>query len=174
MDVLSFSLDILKSVIAGALLIGIAYLVFKSKIEDWQRIQILNYNKALNKDLLPLKLQAYERMTLFIERINPSNMLLRIHAPGMSARQMQLQALEEVRAEYQHNLAQQLYIGDAWKIISRVKEDTITLINRAAESLPEGASAVDLSRVVFRQLEAIEENPYQLALMVIKSELQEL
>src|SRR5690606_34822317 len=116
--------------------------------------------------------QACERMTLFIERINPVNLLVRLHVPGMSARQMQRQVLEEVRAEYQHNLAQQLYLSnDAWKIIRRVKEDTLTLVNRAVESLPEDASAVELSKVVFGRLDTLEENPYELALMVIKSEL---
>jgi hypothetical protein len=114
-------------------------------------------------------------MTLFIERINPSNLLLRLHVSGMSAKEMQNLILTEVRAEYQHNLAQQIYLtNDAWQIIKRVKDDTIGIINAAVKSLPADASAVDLSKVVFSRLDSIEENPYELALLVIKKDIQEM
>lgn len=175
MDIVSFILDVLKLFISGALLIGLIYLLFRSRIDTWNKVQVLNYKRAVNKELLPLKLQAFERMTLFVERINPGNLLLRLHTPGMTARQMQRLILEEVKAEYNHNLAQQLYISEgAWQIIKRVKDNTITLVNKSTESLPEGASAVDLSKVIFANLEDLEENPYDLALLVIKNQLQGL
>ena len=127
------------------------------------------------KDILPLKLQAYERMILFVERINPTNLMVRLHQSGMTAKEMQGLVLNEVKAEYQHNISQQLYISqNAWNIIKRVKDDTIGLINHSANTLPAETSAVELSKLVFIKMEELEENPYDLALLVMKNDIQEI
>ncbi|WP_304062282.1 hypothetical protein [Pedobacter glucosidilyticus] len=175
MDALTFLLDILKYTLSGFFVILGSYFLFKSQFDAYYNLKELEYRSSVLKDVLPLRLQAYERMTLFIERINPSNLLLRLHVSGMSAKEMQNLILTEVRAEYQHNLAQQIYLtNDAWQIIKRVKDDTISIINSAVKNLPADASAVDLSKVVFSRLDSIEENPYELALLVIKKDIQEM
>ncbi|WP_229655571.1 DUF7935 family protein [Pedobacter puniceum] len=175
MDALTFLLDVLKYTLSGFFVILGSYFLFKSQFDAYYNLKELEYRSSVLKDILPLRLQAYERMTLFIERINPSNLLLRLHVSGMSAKEMQNVILTEVRAEYQHNLAQQIYLtNDAWQIIKRVKDDTISIINAAVKSLPADASAVDLSKVVFSRLDSIEENPYELALLVIKKDIQEM
>lgn len=175
MDALTFLLDVLKYTLSGFFVILGSYFLFKSQFDAYYNLKELEYRSSVLKDILPLRLQAYERMTLFIERINPSNLLLRLHVSGMSAKEMQNLILTEVRAEYQHNLAQQIYLtNDAWQIIKRVKDDTIGIINAAVKSLPADASAVDLSKVVFSRLDSIEENPYELALLVIKKDIQEM
>jgi hypothetical protein len=98
-----------------------------------------------------------------------------LHASGMDAREMQNLILTEIRAEYQHNISQQLYISnDAWNIIKRVKEDTINLVNQSISNLHPEASAVDLSKVIFNRLSEVEENPFDLALLVLKRDIQEL
>ncbi|WP_353138795.1 hypothetical protein [Pseudopedobacter sp.] len=175
MDIVSLLTDVLKLVIAGAILIFLIYFVFRGYFDRYQNIQVRNYKVILNKELLPLRLQALERMTLFIERINPSNLLLRLHTPGMTAKQMQILVLEDIRAEYQHNVTQQLYLSsEAWSIVKRVKDDTVTLINTSINELPDGSSAVELSKIVFAKLETLEQSPYDLAMMVVKSQYQEL
>ncbi|WP_245584810.1 hypothetical protein [Pedobacter glucosidilyticus] len=175
MDALTFLLDVLKYTLSGFFVILGSYFLFKSQFDAYYNLKELEYRSSVLKDVLPLRLQAYERMTLFIERINPSNLLLRLHVSGMSAKEMQNLILTEVRAEYQHNLAQQIYLtNDAWQIIKRVKDDTISIINSAVKNLPADASAVDLSKVVFSRLDSIEENPYELALLVIKKDIQEM
>ena len=175
MDVVVFLLDILKYTLSGLLVILASYFLFKSQFDAYYNLKELEYRSAVLKDILPLRLQAFERMTLFIERIDPSNLLVRLHTSGMSAREMQTLILSEIRAEYQHNLAQQLYLSnDTWNIIKRVKDDTITIINTAVNSLPADASAVDLSKMVFNRLDSLGESPYELALLVIKKEVQEM
>lgn len=175
MDVVVFLLDILKYTLSGLLVILSSYFLFKNHFDNYYNLKELEYQSAVLKDLLPLRLQAFERMTLFVERINPSNLLVRIHSAGMSAKEMQNLILAEVRAEYQHNLAQQLYLSnDTWRIIKRVKDDTITIINAAVNSLPADATAVDLSKVVFNRLDSLGESPYELALMMIKKEIHEM
>lgn len=175
MDIVTFLTEVLKLFLAGALLFALVFYIFKGYFDRYQSIQIKNYKMALNKDLLPLRLQALERMTLFVERINPANLLLRVHNPGMTAKQMQILVLEEVRAEYQHNVTQQLYLStEAWNIVKRVKDDTVSLVNSAMKELNPESSAVELSKIVFSRLESLEQSPYDLAMMVIKSQYQEL
>jgi hypothetical protein len=175
MDISVFFFDVLKYTLSGLLVFFTAYFMLKSHFETYYNLKQLEYKTLVVKDILPLKLQAYERMTLFMERINPSNLLVRLHVSGMSAKEMQNLILSELRAEYQHNISQQLYISNtAWSIIKRVKEDTISIVNQSMASLHPEASAVELSKVVFGRLNEIEENPYELALLVLKNEIQEL
>lgn len=175
MDISVFFFDLLKYTLSGIFVFFTAYFVLKSHFDTYYNIKALEYKSLVAKDVLPLKLQAYERMTLFIERINPSNLMLRLHQPGMSAREMQSLVLAEVKAEYQHNISQQLYISkDAWNIIKRVKDDTIGLVNHAIGGLAAEATAVELSKIVFAKLDELDENPYDLALLVMKNDLQDI
>jgi len=175
MDATDFILDVLKFTLSGLLIIFAAYFLIKNQFDNYYNVKELEYKTLVVKDILPLKLQAYERMTLFIERINPANLLVRLHISGMSAKEMQNLILSELRAEYQHNISQQLYIStDAWNIIKRVKEDTTSLINISMAGLHPESSAVDLSKIIFAKLTELKENPYDLALLVMKNDIQEL
>ncbi len=175
MDISIFFFDLLKYTLAGLFVFFTAYFVLKSHFDTYYNIKALEYKSLVVKDVLPLKLQAYERMTLFVERINPSNLMVRLHQPGMSAKEMQSLVLAEVKAEYQHNISQQLYIStDAWNIIKRVKDDTIGLLNHAVGGLPAEATAVELSKMIFVKLDELEENPYDLALLVMKNDLRDM
>ncbi len=175
MDISAFFLDLLKYTLAGTFVFFIAYFVLKGHFDTYYNLKALEYKTIVAKDMLPLKLQAYERMTLFVERINPSNLILRLHQAGMTAQEMQALVLAEVKAEYQHNISQQLYVSkDAWNIIKRVKDDTVGLVNHAMNGLKAETSAVEMSKIVFAKLEELEENPYDLALLVLKNDIQEL
>jgi len=169
-----FFFDILKFTIAGLLIVFVAYFLFKSHLDQIKNP--LAADKYIPfRDVSPLKIQAYERMILFIERINPANLLLRLHLAGMSAAEMQNLIMAEVRAEYQHNITQQLYFSkEAWGIIKRVKDDTINLVNQSSTKLPTEASAVDLSKIIFSKLSELEETPYDIALSVLVQDFQEL
>ena len=175
MDAADFFFDVLKYTLSGLLIIFAAYFLIKNQFDNYYNLKELEYKTLVVKDILPLKLQAYERMTLFVERINPANLLLRLHVSGMTAKEMQNMILSELRAEYQHNISQQLYIStDAWNIIKRVKEDTTSLVNHAMAGLNPESSAVDLSKIIFAKLAEFKESPYDLALLVMKNDIQEL
>lgn len=174
MDITIFFFDVLKYTLSGLLVFIAAYFLLKSHFDTYYNLKELEYKTLVVKDMLPLKLQAYERMILFVERINPTNLILRLHSSGMSAREIQKSILSEVKAEYQHNISQQLYISkNAWDIVKRVKDDTIGMVNHATNNLHPDATAVELSKVIFSKLEELQDNPYDLALMVLKNDIQE-
>jgi len=171
-----FILDILKYALAGLIVFFAGWFVIKNYLNERLNFQRMELKRAGLKHTLPLRLQAYERIVLFLERINPSSMLIRLHSPGMGAREMQALVIADIRAEYQHNISQQLYVSDrAWATVKQVKEDTVSMINSAVNALPENASALDLSRAVLSHLANLEtENPYDLALTIIKGDMQSL
>ncbi len=175
MDIAYIALDILKYTLSGLLVVLGSFFLLKNQFDSYYNLKELEYKSLVVKDILPLKLQAYERMILFVERMNPSNLLVRLHTQGMTAREMQGLILSEIRAEYQHNVTQQLYLSkDAWMIIKRVKEDTINLVNQAVNQLHPEASAVELSKLVFSKIEEVDADPFELALLVLKNDIQEL
>lgn len=176
MNETGYFLDILKFTIAGIIVFFAGWYFIRTYLDEYKNRDYTAIKKAAQQQILPLRLQAYERIILFLERINPSNMLIRLHVSGMSAREMQHLILSEVRQEYQHNIAQQLYVSNhSWKIVNRIKEDTIAMINNAAKGLPEHASATDMSRIILTHLaDFAEDNPYTTALTIVKQDIQKL
>lgn len=98
-------------------------------------------------DLHSLKIQASERFMLLTERINPVNLLNRISPVGKNAREYRLELITDIQSEYNHNIAWQLYINDSLALLLKhILNETILSINMAANKLPEGASAIELSK----------------------------
>lgn len=170
----TYFLDIIKLVIAGVLVFFIAWLIVKAYLQEVNNNKSIEIRKLTVEKTLHLRLQAYERVILFIERINPENMFIRLHISGMTAEDMQRVILTEVRAEYQHNITQQLYVSSgSWILLRKLKDDTIGMINNALKSLPPHSSGMDLSKAILHYLSEQEsENPYELALAVIKRDIQ--
>ncbi|HAJ98891.1 MAG TPA: hypothetical protein DCM62_02580 [Bacteroidales bacterium] len=95
---------------------------------------------------LPLRIQAYERIIMFLERISPANLVMRLHQPNLSAEEFQKMLVQNIRDEYTHNLSQQLFISStAWEMVKTAREEMIRQINIAASELKEDATSVDLS-----------------------------
>ncbi len=86
--------------------------------------------KSNNKVITPIKLQAYERVIIFLERIRPDALALRLTKPGMTAKQIQMEMLLTVRNEFNHNLSQQLYLSEeSWSAVVYAKEQITRMIN---------------------------------------------
>jgi len=170
-----FFLDILKYTISGVGIVWIAFYVIKPYLDRDEKIQLLEFKKNITSQTLPLRLQAYERLVLFIERINPANMLLRINSASCSAAELHSLVVEEIRSEYQHNVTQQIYVSlRAWPVIKKIKEDTLALVNNSFRALPENASGTDLGKLMLNRLAQLDENPYDTAANMLKKDLEGL
>ena len=114
---------------------GVAYFLFDSYFKDQQNTRRWLLQKDNRKYTLPLRLQAYERMTLFMERINPSQLLVRITPISDDKNEYANYVIAQVEQEFEHNLAQQIYISDeCWSIITTAKNATIQMIRLASKS----------------------------------------
>ena len=104
---------------------------------------------GINNETLKLQLQAYERLTVLSERIALQNLLTRVPAAGLSAREMQRALIETIKNECEYNSSQQVYVSaEAWRAVSNLKEQNIYIINQIATLLPPQASALDLNKQI--------------------------
>jgi hypothetical protein len=170
-----YLLDIVKYTVAGLGVVWAAFYMIRPYLDRSESMQLVELKKTISSQTLPLRLQAYERVVLFIERINPANMLLRLNDPGYSAAQLHMLVVAELRNEYQHNVTQQIYVSaNAWAVVKRLKDDTLSIVNNAVKALPETATGLELSKTILAQLSHLEDSPYDIGLNLVRRELQEL
>jgi hypothetical protein len=175
MNFLPFLLDIIKYSIAGMGIVWMAFYLAKPYLDRDDKLQLLEFRKAMSGQTIPLRLQAYERLVLFIERMNPANMLIRLNATSYSARDLQALIVEDIRAEYQHNITQQIYVSSrAWGVLKHIKDDTVNIVSNAVKSLPENATGLELSKTILNYLAQLEEDPYEVATGRLRKDIEEL
>ena len=159
----------------GIITFAAAWYFIKNDLRGYLHNKAVEGRKESSAHLLPLRLQAHERLIVFIERLSPSNLFLRLHQPGISAAELQSLILNEIRSEYQHNVTQQLYLSSvSWNVIRKLKDDTVAMVNNTISGLPAGASGAELSKKVLQHMAGIAENPYELTLELIKRDIHQL
>lgn len=168
-------LDILKYLLPSLVVLATTlYLAGKyfAGEEKKRRHQLALNNQNM---ITPLRLQAYERMVLFLERISPESLVVRLNRPGMTCLQLQNELLNAIRQEYEHNLAQQIYVSpDAWDMLRVARARTIQLINVSAEKVSKDSPSMDLSRAILESVVDQERTPASEAMAFIKKEIREL
>lgn len=167
--------ELLKIIVPAALVLYAMYLVVKSFLDKEFQQKALSIKTGDRQVLLPIRLQAFERIVLFLERITPNNLLLRLNDSRYSAREFQQVLVHEVREEYSHNLSQQVYMSDeSWAAVRSAMEEVIALINQASEELPEDARSLDLSRAVLQKAIEQQKDPTGQALFRLKQEIRSI
>ncbi|MDZ7647232.1 MAG: hypothetical protein U5K54_08645 [Cytophagales bacterium] len=163
-----------KIIIPGTLVLYAVYLTVRSFILKEIELKRLEVRSRSIETILPARLQAYERMTLFLERIAPQNLLIRLNNPGFTARDFHKVVLDEIRNEYNHNVSQQVYMGDeVWNQIRNAKEDLVILVNEAASTLAAEATSIDLSKKIFEMVMEKKVDLINHALTELKKEIQQ-
>ena len=175
MDIPKSIVDILFYLAPSLLVFITAYMLIKSFIDKEHKIKLIETKILMQKELLPLRLQAYERLALFLERISPNVMLVNQHEPGLSVSEFQQKLLETLRNEFEHNFSQQIYVSEsAWNSTRRAKEEIARLINNSASTLDKEAPAYQLSKKMFDSMLENEDFPTHRALVMVKAEVAQL
>jgi len=166
-------IEILAYTIPSLITGGVAYYLFDSYFKDQQNTRIWLLQKENRKETLPIRLQAYERMTLFLERINPLQLLVRITPISEDKNEYANYVIAQVEQEFEHNLTQQIYISEeCWSIITTSKNATIQMIRLATKN-EKVADANQLREVILSDL--LEKPvPSSAALAFIKNEVGQL
>ncbi len=171
----NYLFDIIKLTVSGLLVVLAAFYIAKPYLERFEKQQLIGLKHSFTKETLLLRLQAYERLALFIDRINPVNLLIRLNDQNYSAGELHYLVLKEIRNEYEHNITQQIYVSSAsWEIVKRVKNDTITLMNSAIKAMPAQANCREFSRLVLDQISRMENSPYEIASALIHDEASQI
>jgi hypothetical protein len=141
--------------------------------------EVMNMKAELKKQrqeyFLPSRVEAYQRAVLLMERIHPNSVVMRLHNPGLPAKALQADFLKAIREEYDHNVAQQLFISpQGWQMVKNSKEETIKIINIAGNQMLATSNGMDLSAKIFELVAEIGQLPTEITVEYLKTELQEL
>lgn len=164
LEILAYTLP---SIITG----GVAYFLFNSYFNDQQNTRRWLLQKENQKDALPLRLQAFERLALFLERINPTNLLIRIKPISDNKFDYENFVIAQIEQEFEHNLTQQIYISNAcWTIIITAKNATIQML-RATNMSEKITNADKLRETILNDL-MDKQAPSVAALAYLKNEVK--
>jgi hypothetical protein len=163
-----------KILLPASIVLYAVYMMVRSFINKEVELKKLEVRGRSIETILPNRLQAYERICLFLERISPPNLLLRINNPMYSARELHKILLDEVRNEYNHNVSQQIYMSEeVWNMVRNAKEDLVIMINEASSQVSAEATGLDLSRKIFELTLEKNVEPISHALSELKKEIQQ-
>lgn len=150
---------------------GVAYYIFNGFLKQTTKEKKLELLASKKKESLPVKLQAYERMLLFCERINPVKMLLRVKPIGDNTDSYLQLLIGNIEQEFEHNMVQQIYISDqCWNVIIASKAAVINKLKQVAEN---SSSSSDLRENVLLDYSKTLP-PTDTAIAFIKSEVKNL
>jgi Na+/H+-translocating membrane pyrophosphatase len=169
-------LEILKYILPSVVvLIATTMIVNKFLVKEIERKQLSIF--AQNSDsAMKLRLQAYERLTIFVERMNAKSLISRYYVQQATAQDVQIAMVQGIRAEYEHNLSQQLYVShEVWQTITTVMEQEITMINRIGASCEMGASATEFIKKISEYIVNTESTiPTDIALETLNKEAKRI
>ncbi len=166
-------IPLIISLIPAILITLLAVYFFKMHTTNEERRRRFLLHKENQKQALPLKLQAYERIVLFLERISPSKLLTRMAPVGEDKKGYETLLVHTIDQEFEHNLTQQIYISDeGWNTVKAAKNATIGIIRKV--SLKEDVDSADKMREIILTELVEKGSPSDAALTVIKSEVSGL
>lgn len=138
-----------------------------SALVIYQRRKFSSLKKTSPKQI---QLQAYERLTLLADRIALPNIVARLNESNASAKELQLLLIQTIKQEYEYNITQQIYVSeDAWTMIKNLKEQNTYIINQIADSLPQNATGLDLSKKILAFCSANEQGKFHDAVSSVLS-----
>ncbi|MDF2158385.1 hypothetical protein [Algoriphagus sp. CAU 1675] len=169
---MDYIVDLLKILLpAGAVLYGM-YLVVVSFLSKEREKMLLDLKTQNTQTILPIRLQAAERLCLLLERISPNNLVRRASPGSFTASELHGQLLSEVREEFSHNFSQQVYFTDeTWEAVKRAVEEVSTIINLSRQSLDQDASGMDLAKAIFTQSLERKNDAVAYAIKKVKSDV---
>jgi hypothetical protein len=167
--------EILKITLPALIVFLTAWLVLRNMLKNDQERRKQELILSTSRTVTPIKLQAYERIVLFLERISFDSLLLRVSSPGMTAHELHSALLTTIRSEFEHNLSQQIYMSpQAWEVVKNARGSLIKIINSEIEKLPPEATAMAYSRILLERIMELDKEPTRVAIDFIKAELSRM
>lgn len=165
--------EILLYILPAIIVAGISYTIIKTFFDNEEKKRFFNLQKDIKRDVLPIKLQAYERMVLFLERINLNKLLFRIIPNSEDKNDYENLLIAHIENEFEHNLTQQIYLSDeSWSAITTAKNALIQNI-RKVNMKSEVVNAQKLREaLISNMLEST--SPSFVAISVVKAEVARL
>jgi len=167
------TMDILKIVLPAILVLLTAYLLIDKLLSSEIKRRNFELRKESLATLTPIRLRAYERLTLVLERTTPAAMILNVAKPGMTNMELHTQLLAGIRQEFSHNLSQQIYVSnEIWTCIRSAQESLLRLVNTCASKCNPANSANELAERIIQVYNASDQTPTEVAIDLLKKEVR--
>lgn len=167
-QVLTYTLPVVLIILACGVVMHIRF-----KIDEKKR----NYElrKLSQKEITPIRMQAYERLALLLERTTPEHMLIGTNISDMSVLQLQQYLLQTIRAEFDHNMSQQIYVSEeVWAKIMLARNEMIAFVNAVVTQLPKDSTSITYAKSLIEGYASNGATPHEGALEALKEEAAEL
>ncbi len=166
-------MEILKIVLPALLVLLTAYLLIEKLLRSEEKRRNFELRKDSASVITPIRLRAYERLVLVLERTTPNNLIVGIAKPGMTNMELHTQLLAGVRQEFTHNLSQQIYVSDeVWNYVRNAHESLIRLINTCASKCNPTEPASELAQRIIQTYSQSENTPSEMAIEKLKTEVR--
>ncbi len=169
-------IDILKIILPAGVVFAATYFLVQRFLTNEQNRRDFELKKASQSSITPLKIQAYERVVIFLERIHPNTLVVRVNKHGMTSHVLHQELIKAIKSEYEHNISQQIYLShNAWELVKNGKEEVIKLVNISATKVPHDSNSNDLAMMVLNITANLDKRlPSEVALEYIKKEISQV
>jgi hypothetical protein len=165
--------NVLYIVVPALFVLMTAYMLLSKMLQNNERQRIFELRKSNQNVITPIRLRAYERLMLLIERTHPEKLMLNTYKPAMTVLELQTAFTASLRQEFAHNTAQQIYVSaELWDTISKVEQTLLKLINLVAAKCEPTADGIVLAQGVISIYDQQETNPTNYASQMLKQEVQ--
>lgn len=165
-------IEILKIVLPALLVLLTAYLLIDKLLRNEEKRRSFEIKQKNASVTTPIRLRAYERLMLVLERTSPNVIVLNTIRNGMTNLELQTQLLSSIRQEFSHNVSQQIYVSnELWTTVKSTQESLIQLINSCAARTAPTANATSLAELIIQVYAASEKTPTEIATELLKKEV---
>ena len=168
-------IEILKITIPALLVLITAYFLIDKLLKNEDKRRNFELQKSNLSQITPVRLRAYERLTLLLERTTPNTLLLNVMKSDMTCFDLQRELLASVRQEFSHNVSQQIYVSnELWKAVKACQESLLQLINICASKCPPDGEAALLAEQIINVYSSAEQSPLEMTLDMLKKEVRQM
>jgi hypothetical protein len=166
-------LSIIQATVPALVVFATVYVLLNSYFSNELNVRAMQMRQNQQDVSIPMKFSALERFALLCERIHLPNVAMRVgqNLHGADAKTMYFGMLMAIQQEFEHNIAQQIYVSpDLWEIIRKSKEETVSTATHLYQSLPDGAMSNDFFDLILKFYNDDKNNLLGIAQLAIKKE----
>ena len=168
-------LEILKYCLPALCVLLATWLVMHKFYKSETEKRLWDLKRLSQKEISPLRMRAYERLALLLERTMPEHILMSLNLAEMTPLDLQTHMMQTIRQEFEHNISQQIYVSDeVWTMIENAKNQTIAFVNSIAQQMPVDSNALDYAKTLITAYRTNGDTPNDIALQALRNEAKTL
>lgn len=168
-------IEILKFTIPSLVVLLCVWVVMRYLLKGEQERRLWEMKKNTEKEVTPIRLRAYERLALLLDRTEPEHLLADMNLTQMTKAELEQRLLLTVRREWEHNMSQQIYVGDeVWAKVMKARDEIASFIHTMALQMPAESTTLDYAKVLMSAYRLNGTTPHQIAMEALKDEVREM